>query len=332
MNGLRAMTALALFGVFAACVTEPLRDPSPLASAEPPARSEASTATSMAPLGSALPATSAQATSDVPPPPPPAPTELPPREGAPGSTRGTIACGTARCDASTQVCVPNFQANVWACVAKDAPRDSYLACDDGTDCPQGQTCCQGFASANTEVKCSTRSGPEADCASELCSPGGARCPAGQRCEGGYCRVEAAASCVVGKRNVRCGKDAPFCLWGAEPRCAARDEASALADALGSSDTTVRGVLSCTKKSDCGSMECCTGGALGPAMTYCANACDAANTMRVCDTNSDCLSLKPFYCAGDPSCQVVCARDLEVASSLPEVSPPWMKVCVRRDRR
>jgi len=244
-----------------------------------------------------------------------APPDLGPRGGAPGSTRGTIACGESRCIAGKEACIANLVAGKWICVPSSDPlQDGGYRCDDGLDCPLGETCCESFASSSTWAVCTNRN---RDCAIELCEPGGARCPAGQTCRNGYCHVAARASCG----NRVCGADKPLCLWGKNATCGNDDDRSRIDAAHADGGATdVTGVYVCTKRADCGTQMCCTG-ALGPDRTFCSNQCDLANNQIVCDRDTDCASLNAAYCPG-ASCAKCTKPDEERRSAL----PPWMKFC------
>ncbi|MCU0687500.1 MAG: hypothetical protein MUF34_35525, partial [Polyangiaceae bacterium] len=138
--------------------------------------------------------------------------KLPPRLGAAGATKRTIACGDTRCQAGQEACVVKSSpaaARAWACVdAKDeATSEGAYFCDDASDCESGRVCCASFASAASYYACTKRSGPDSDCADEICVEGdGAACPPGQACRGGRCQPKTAARASCGA--TRCPAEKP----------------------------------------------------------------------------------------------------------------------------
>jgi hypothetical protein len=112
--------------------------------------------------------------------------ERPPRNAAPGSTKGTIACGTVRCTLG-QACI--WEADTtriggndesrWRCVPLGTSQaevervfqaDHYL-CDDSSDCGPRGACCFGFATGSENASCTPREGPRSECRNELCVEG-----------------------------------------------------------------------------------------------------------------------------------------------------------------
>jgi hypothetical protein len=223
------------------------------------------------------------------------------------NTRGAIACGTSDCVAGRDVCVDGPQE--WLCVSRDQARQAstLYACDDGTDCPQGETCCLSFASALASYACSKRRGPGSDCRVEICAEGGARCPKGQVCQDGVCASpDRAATCGAAGR---CTKDRPFCRWSEKSvRCTTYAEFSK------EESEEPRALLTCTRPSDCGAeSRCCTNGIWDG--TQCLTNCDTANNAQVCSADADCTKL------GSESRKGKCKTDPE-ATRL----PPWLKLC------
>lgn len=284
---------LALCALLLACTAPP---PPPPAPPPPP---------SAAPTDSAAPPEPPPS----PEPPPPAPPPLGPREGAAGSTRGTIACGVEkRCDATKEKCAI-VKGPAWACLPRDDETTElaggFYQCDDGTDCPAGKTCCQSFASAAEYYHCTTR---DYDCSVEVCQPGGARCPAGQLCERGVC----APAKIPGPRcsgTTHCTGKTPLCaVKKGASRCISIDEANEQR-AVPGSDVAI---LRCTQNADCGTgYHCCTGATSGEQESYCSLNCDMMNTRQFCDRDADCKL---------PGFALECLRPDDTTL------PAWVKVC------
>ncbi len=242
-----------------------------------------------------------------PTPPVPEPPSEEARVRAKANTRGAIACGSAQCVPGREVCIA---ASDWQCVGSDATHDAETihACDDGTDCPNGQTCCVSFASAVYSQVCSARRGPGHDCRLEVCAEGGARCPRGQVCTDSVCRApDRAATCGAAGR---CPTTRPLCLWS---------ETNTLCTSYEAFDAEQTGgqqaLLTCTRPSDCGpGTQCCTN-ALWNA-TQCLTNCDSANNLELCTTAADCTT---FAGASRKGGQCLAHAD---ATSL----PPWLKFC------
>jgi hypothetical protein len=242
------------------------------------------------------------------------------REGAAGSTIGTIACGTTRCRSGSEVCT--MSGSSWICVPSASKANGYYACDDASDCKAPLTCCVSFASAEEIYDCAEAS---ADCAALPCAePDGTTCPKGLRCEGGVCMADWRATCADSKQ---CPKDAPYCAWSSEPACI-RD--SSALSSLGDEGSTVAGLYQCTKPSDCGGLhECCTSMVYAEKATLCSHACDVANSALVCERDADCKDRALSWCGEDAQCRrAVRCR----ASNHPEshVLPPWLKTCQQLD--
>jgi hypothetical protein len=247
--------------------------------------------------------------------------ERPPRNAAPGSTKGTIACGTVRCTLG-QACI--WEADTtriggndesrWRCVPLGTSQaevervfqaDHYL-CDDSSDCGPRGACCFGFATGSENASCTPREGPRSECRNELCVEGdGAACPNGLMCRGGVCEAEQGATCADLQR---CPKERPVCLWSAAPTCVAED--TSLAES-----SSAR--LGCTLPSDCGpGRQCCAAPALG-STSYCANHCF--------------WSLEVVLCSRDTDCPVFGGKQLNCVSAAgvggkDQPMPPWAKVC------
>jgi len=231
----------------------------------------------------------------------------------PGSTRGTIACGAARCDAKRQVCFHDDTTQ--RCVDRKAAPDTggTLSCDDGTDCGPGLTCCQTAASAYRVLECTKRHGAGSTCAMEVCKPDGARCPRETHCEDDYCVSGLAATCPTASGKRTCASD-EFCEWKAGVASCVKDPASV-------EPGESRGVFGCTRPQDCATGNgCCTSMTVAWQQTYCATNCDLSNTSLICETVADCkpkLQLIPPHLRHQAklSCE---AREGE--------GPSWLKQC------
>jgi len=241
------------------------------------------------------------------------PPALAPREGAPGSTRGTVSCGSQRCDASKEVCAI-VAGPSWACVPKlqkdDTP--SYFECDDGTDCPPGKTCCLSGATSGTYFVCGARR----ECLLEACGEGGARCPAGQRCQNGWCSPSGRTGATCAK-GVVCGGDTPVCHASpTQNTCISLQEAEKLGEVLARLGTDVVedrnfALLRCTQNADCGAgFHCCASSRTGTHESSCSLNCYIAT--QFCATDADCPKVPE---ASRPSCR----------RSDPYL-PPWSKLC------
>jgi hypothetical protein len=245
----------------------------------------------------------------------------PPREGAPGSTRGTISCGTQRCVAPGEVCKLDEAAKLWRCEPAPPRPDHidrydyafpHVECDDGTDCPQGETCCllwHGHAAEH--ASCVERAVVPHVCRAELCLEGGARCPPGRSCAEGVCEAPDGPATCSGKR--RCPKEAPVCVKSTTApggfECAAKGSAAYAA---------VRGDdrYECTRQSDCNLGETCSysfGEAEHETRTFCSLYHPAFMGSLLCEVGG------PDFCDGDAECRasMTCAPQ--------EGAPPWVGV-------
>jgi len=235
-----------------------------------------------------------------------------------GSTRGTVACGTSRCAVPAEICVslePTAGTGAgFRCVPKgrELEAEQAYACDDASDCAEGQACCLGFESASLLYACSERSGARANCALEACvEAGGAPCPTGQVCKAGVCAPDGArATCNGGQR---CPLSAPICVWAKGAATCARDRTGP--NAGEPSSLEVR--MSCSSNRDCGDgLRCCTN-ALGDS-TSCRVNCDYANNQELCLHDAD--------CPADASRTLRC---LSANSGESAHFPPWVRVCQER---
>jgi hypothetical protein len=223
------------------------------------------------------------------------------------STRGVIPCGSSSCTPGKQACASMSK---WTCVASDAVPDvgEVYFCDDGTDCPAGETCCQNWVTAQKSYSCTKRRGPESECRLEICAESGARCPKGQACVEGACRApHRTATCdKVG----RCPSSRPICVWSQKgAHCATWEEFDTEMAVIESA------ALRCTERGDCGpEARCCTNSLWNA--TQCLTNCDAANNGDVCTSSADCTTL-----AGKPM-QGNCVPVRDDIQTL----PAWLKVC------
>jgi hypothetical protein len=222
-----------------------------------------------------------------------------------------------RCRAGAEQCIaegPGFR-----CAPRgETASAASFQCDDGTDCPRGETCCESFASAERYYVCAKRSG---DCKVEVCAAGGAACPKGQSCQGEQCvSNDVRASC---QGRARCPLDRPRCLWrDGSGRCATPKEADAAAEVMDGPQAS--GVLRCTVPRDCGGgLACCTSMVAGPAQTHCATGCDLANSMQLCEADDDCRGVAPGLCGDLPGC----AARVRCTTLEPDPRhPDWLKAC------
>jgi hypothetical protein len=241
------------------------------------------------------------------------------REAAPGSTRGTIACGTTRCRARQEVCLATAGETGWACAPTDeGATDAVYACDDSSDCQAPRVCCRTFASASWVQSCEL---PHDNCPERACAgPEGAPCPSGQRCsEDGLCVVDARATCVDSKP---CPPSAPVCVWSKSARCENPDRI----------DWTQESVahFECTTQKDCGTQKCCTRMSHYLLGTACQNTCGFDLQMVLCSTDKDCDTMVKQWCGSKaPGCgkHLRCTpADPGDTGSLYPAPPPWYKLC------
>ena len=245
-----------------------------------------------------------------------APRDRPSRTGAPGSTRGTVACGAARCNAPAEVCVWDEKGFAWACVkpAATAAGESAdlqgFACDDGTDCPAGETCCQRWIDVGTPGSVCVRRAEDGACSAELCLPGGARCPPGRTCtsqspdEPGDCEAPRGPATCAGRR--RCPAEAPVCVEHQGKLACAAPGSAIWKEA--------RARWQCTLPSDCNAGDTCffAFGDDGHEMrTYCGRYTPSYRGTMACDPRG------PSPCGKDAACRAAytCTRDSD--------DPPWL---------
>ncbi len=267
------------------------------------------------------PAMSSAASLSVPESPP---TKEIPREAAPGSTRGTIACGATRCQAPSESCVFEPTGNRWKCAPSsydpkvaDSVAVGYV-CDDGLDCPTGYTCCARWNTGNGELTaCVARDDVFAQCREEVCTRDGAQCPAGSTCVestpgAGTCQPpKGPATCAHRKR---CPTDKPICALGsAGPICVA--SGSPEWRAIAGSNR-----FECTLQTDCQGGDTCSYG-FGEAELELASYCSKYNMgymgTLVCDPKG------ASFCGTDKECR----QTMTCAANRPEL--PWLGAWINR---
>lgn len=311
------VAAVFAFGALQPSCSEPPPNarPSPRAPASPPPRDAAP---DTGPIGD----DAAPQTTTAPPVDPTMPQPIPARLGAPGSTRGTVACGDARCPAPGQACFLD-DANTWVCRpvepidardAMDTFEDLGLRCDDGFDCPDGETCCTTFGAFRRV--CVKRAEVGALCLAEVCLEGGAKCPPGRVCSAqdgqeGSCEAPDGPATCAGKRPCPAGR--PICVVADEgPRCVA--EGTPEHDAVPGSRR-----YRCTRQSDCHLGDTCqyVFGEIDHAFrTYCGSYARGFMGSAVCDP-----TVPPPCAPGDADC-----ADLNRCHAPePGAALPWLGV-------
>jgi hypothetical protein len=250
----------------------------------------------------------------------PEPRERPPRAGTPGSTRGTVACGKVRCNAPAETCVWDEPSFAWTCKkvdhSKDQPGDEIgFACDDGTDCPDGQTCCRLFELGSFDhASCVKRGEVVGRCSAEICLQGGAKCPSGMTCtspstaEEGACDAPNGPATCAGKK--RCPADKPICVMGAKGlACAAQGSSE-----FNAAPSDKR--WECMRQEDCHGGEACSyvfGEIDHDIETFCSMYSMAYMGSMLCDPTG------PSPCGKDADCLKMMACTHE------EGAPAWMGV-------
>ncbi len=237
-----------------------------------------------------------------------------PRPLPDAGTRGTVACGNARCFAQREACVeeetgPRCVSDAAVTGSSEPPRKW---CDDDSDCESGTSCCVAPDVVTGTTGCMPPDTVDLEpCTMQACVVGdGAPCPAGQACEAGYCRrsPRERATCSGG---ARCPAASPVCHW---------DKGKGTCGIVGTPG------LQCTKKSDCGKeMSCCIVKDMGATsdrvtQTECRRACGTLLLEDVCENSADCPvflvtgahgGLRKQTCVPRPASQGV---------------PPWMRQC------
>lgn len=227
--------------------------------------------------------------------PPPRLRDRPRRAGAPGSTRGTVACGATRCT-SPDACAWDDATSAWRC-GPARPGDFVFACDDGTDCPQGETCCRVFESSATDHgTCVARAEVDRRCSDEICLQGGAKCPAGRACtsqspdDAGSCEAPKGPATCTGKKP--CPAERPICTM--------QDAGLACVEA---GSPAYRGVSperrwQCTRPEDCSGGDTCFlafGERANELGTVCGRWSASQSGARICDATG------PSPCGADAKC-------------------------------
>ena len=253
-----------------------------------------------------------------------------PRTGAPGTTKGTISCGTARCDASTHDCEWDVDKRQWACVPEGKGGQVSLHhanCDDASDCAVSEVCCIHTLQPTARF-CMPRGAEE--CAEELCQEGGSPCPRGTTCDRalgarrlndesgieGVCRAPAdRATCAD---NVRCPAEKPVCVLASKPSepPTCEPETSELVLSVNAS------VFRCTRQADCKPEESCMFGARSQS-AFCGRWQRGSFNALVCDPGGKVPRLPSQaelnrVCSGDKDC-------LKQLRCWPRVEFPWLGV-------
>ncbi|HEU4536164.1 MAG TPA: hypothetical protein VFS00_18700, partial [Polyangiaceae bacterium] len=138
-----------------------------------------------------------------------------------------------------------------------------------------------------------RSGPDSDCAAEVCVEGdGAACPPGQVCRDRACQPKAPARASCGGK--RCPAEKPICRWADAARtCLTTGEAQAASEGPAFVDGDFS-LYSCTNPADCGQgSQCCTGMVEGARLTRCGR-CDVSNSQVVCQRRADCFEICDLF--------------------------------------
>lgn len=220
-------------------VSPPKGTPSEVAEVTPSASTSAPASAS----ASAAPAASA---------PVPDPGDRPSRVRGDGPTRGKIACGETSCAAPRESCGFDENALAWTCELATEETSGPYTCDDGTDCPNGETCCHLWdGSWQEHAVCVARKDVAQMCQYEMCvrADDGAKCPAGQSCDGLKCEAPDGPATCTGK--TRCPRTAPFCVQTAQ-----RGYECAAAGTTAYNGAGGHNRYACTRQSDCGSGESC----------------------------------------------------------------------------
>jgi hypothetical protein len=249
----------------------------------------------------------------------------PPRSGAPGSTKGTVACGEVRCKAPGEKCGWDEGKRAWACESmKSSPEESadperpLYACDDGTDCPAGETCCVEWGNRSFGAHtCVARRNVLSQCMVEVCLPDGARCPKGRTCvvastmfsgdtavEGTCNAPKGTATCAEKKK---CPADQPICVSTDKGlQCVAEGSA-----AYKSAPAHKR--FECTLQSDCNAGQSCqhSFGEAPDVDTFCGDYNPAFMGTLACEPGD------PNFCGKDKECL---ARQ---TCHHAEGDPPWL---------
>ena len=235
------------------------------------------------------------------------------------SLSGTgVACGADRCgkgqlccqQGDGERCVPAGEEA--ACrKAHGAKLAVAAACDESSDCAQGERCCGGRLGKDEDgiaVRCT----PAIECDKPWGRAGGLGIPArevctrGARCDKPDTTCLATGECVSAVSRVACGPqsacpaDRPWCLW---------DAGSATGECIPRGPWLhEEGVIECDDKADCPGALCC----LGARRTFCAVECDPD------------LAYAPLVCRGAASCGK--RGDREPSCDPAEGLPPGLGTC------
>ena len=251
-----------------------------------------------------------------------------PRTGAPGTTKGTISCGTIRCDAATHDCEWDPDEAQWACVPQRTDPSTigpyFAGCDDTSDCAALERCCIGpYDLHGFKRVCVPRAEAEL-CAGEICQDGGAACPSGTTCDPansvfqlnddnrieGLCRAPSDRATCADK--VRCPAAEPICVIADDPPvCVA--ENSILLIEMGTL------VFRCTRQGDCKAGESCMFGARSQS-AFCGTWERGSFNALVCDPGGTVPRLP-----SEAELKRVCSGDecREKLRCFPRAEFPWL---------
>jgi hypothetical protein len=198
----------------------------------------------------------------------------------------------------------------------DHPEPVGIACDDGTDCPAGETCCDRWEDAGEERQlCVKRADVNHLCRAEICVEGGARCPPGTTCVArasfygdGACEAPKGPATCAGKK--RCP--------AARPICASTDKGLACVAEGSPEYAAIPGDrrFQCTLQRDCNAGEQCSfsfGEVDHQVRTFCSKYSMPYMGSLACEPGSN------DFCGKDPECHT------QWACNRLDDGPPWLGV-------
>lgn len=231
--------------------------------------------------------TSKQQPAPVAPPPnaPAAPavdTQRPSTTGAVHCGDQTCVVGESRCwmpQGGAPRCVSQSEASGFAQSGRE--EDAVIACDDASDCAEGEICCAGQYRGGTGPHMHLCNEGPCDVAIACAVP--SDCPKGLYCK----KLETGfGHCEVAEPGVQCGTSrctgaTPVCCWNpgtGKGRCIAEEGSEAAC----SGDDEER--LRCRGKGDCGGYHCCV---MMLSQTECHSTCPGPSLTVACQTMADC---------------------------------------------